>query len=278
MKKIIASALAGLLLFALAACSSGGAPEAPATEGTTIPETVTQAEKETSTEETSAEGTAIEATAAVIGETSAGEAAAAPTGKAEILALYNGALGKSGDLSRTAYSYDILAALFTNVRLAGLRTGDMDMLDEINEPYRYYRDNRRMAHDLVRLTDAQVSSAALKKQDGKLATYEIQLKSATAEQSMQNGHAGYSGLVTFPEIDMLMGLASEGQPYTAAVDKFTMSNGKLLVTIDLESGVIQSAECTFTQDVAGPLRLTWYFIPGTTDFVLKLTAKSTYKI
>jgi len=278
MKRIIALALAGLLAFSLAGCApkeqdTGGQEVTTAMQRETEPETTTMPETEETTTEpaTSVSGTSADSTGT-------SQELQAPTGKAEILALYNGALGKSSGLSKTLYSYDILVATFAGVKLAGLKQNDMDMLDAINEPYRYYRDNQRVAHDLVKLTDAQVASAALKKQDGELAAYEIQLKPATADQSMQNGYAGYSSLVTFPEIDTLLGLAAEGQSYTVSIDKFSLSNGKLAVTIDLESGAIQSAEISFTQDATGPLRITWYFIPGTADVVLKLAVKSTYKI
>ena len=278
MKRIVALALAGLLVFVFAACDSkdqetAGLEVATAFQQQTEPETTIALETEETTTEPASDDSPTGA-----GSTGEGTDLQAPTGKAEILALYNDALGKSSGLNKTLYSYDILVAMFVGVKLAGLKQDDMDMLDAINEPYRYYRDNQRKAHDLVKLTDAQVNSVVLKGQNGKLATYEMSLKPATAGQSMQNGYAGYSSLVTFPEIDTLLGLAAEGQSYKVSIYKFSLSNGKLAVTIDLESGAIQSAEISFTQDATGPLRITWYFIPGTADVVLKLAVKSTYKI
>lgn len=279
MKQIITLALAGMLVFMLAACGSGGTPEIT-TETTTgfVMEAAAEEESEyicVTGEATSNEAISIDVATTIAGEAGTGEGLEAPIGKAEILVLYNGALAKSGGLTRTLYSWDVLTAKFTDVKIAGFRQDDIDTLDTMNPLYRNYRDREPTAHGLVRLTDAQVSSAALKKQEGRLATYEIQLKPATADQSMQGGHAGYAGNLTWTEIDMLLTLAADGMSYTASIDKFSLSNGKLLVTIDLESGAIQAAECSFTQEATGPLRL---YVVGTATIVLKFTAKSTYQI
>ena len=279
MKRIIALLLAAMLALSLAAC--GRSEPAAATEAPTetAADTAATAEAETSTAAQTEETTAVETSASpeattTMVEQSSSAALQAPTDKTQILALYNDAIAKPGSLSRTLYSWDILTAVFANVRIAGIRQDDIDSLENISEPYRFYRDSQRTAHDLVRLTDAQVASAALKKQDGKLATYELQLKPATADQSMQNGYAGYPGLVAYSEIIMLLDLAADGASYTASIDKFSLSNGKLLVAIDLESGAVQSAEFSFTEDAVGPLRL---YVVGTADIVLKFDVRAAYK-
>jgi|GEM_PF-4027536 len=288
MKRILALIAAGILVLSLAACGPKDAETGtPESETTTAPDSSTASGTEpTSTTEEDATTTApttneapsggqTTVTPTTVPGQSEAQALKAPTAKGDILALYNAGLTKTSGLSRTAYSREFLTATFADVKIAGIRAGDdINSLETMSKENIMGIDNKRKAHDLLKLTDAQLKSAALKKQEGNLATYELLLQPATADQDMKRGYAGYFGLVTLADIDPLLAEAANGQRYSANIKTYKMSNGKLLVTIDLESGKIQSAEGSFIEDATGSVKIS----VGTADLILKFDVRATYKV
>jgi len=272
MKRIIALLLIGMLVFSFAAC--GPDEPAAATEALTeaaADETSATAQAETSaiaeTEETAEGGTIIAA------EQTSAPVLKAPTGQANILALYNESLVKTKGLGRTAYSRKLLVSKAV-ILFEGL--GDVDMIPNMKEKDINYSDNQRRAHDLVSLNDANVKSAALKKQEGNLATYEILLQPASADPSMKSGNGGYFSLVLFSDVMALLETYStQDTPFAenTTIQSFSMDQGKLLATIDLESGQMQSVEGSYAEDVNGTMKVSFL----SAKLILRYDIKAAYK-
>lgn len=283
MKKIIALALSGLLLLALAACGTQEQEEPtsePVTEAavlTTEEETGTALEIEETTTEPGDSQTAGGEMTDLVTETVV-PALFAPTDKAGILALYNAGLTKSGGLNRVAYSREAVTVTFTDIRLLRVKVSeDLDRLDELTREDLMGIDNRRRPHDLVSLTDAQVQSAKLLSVQGvNLATFELQLQNVSSASPVPQGYGGYFSLVTFETaMKLLTDYSSEEWPVSdnTTITTFNMTQGKLLVTIDLESGEIVSAEGSYMEEILGDGK-----VSGLTLLVtLKFNVKAAYK-
>jgi hypothetical protein len=203
-----------------------------------------------------------------VAEQSTSPAAKAPTGKAQILALYNEGLKNTGGLQRVAYSREFLVCIFA------VLGQNIDSLPNMSQENIMGRDNQPKAHDLAALSGAQVKSAALKKQEGGLASYEILLQPAAADQTMPRGYGGYFGLLTYADITVLLDeAAGEGTTYNATVESFALSSGKLLVTIDLESGQIKSVEGSYIEDATGTVKVSIL----SSKLILQFDIRAAYK-
>lgn len=195
-----------------------------------------------------------------------------PEEQTDIVELFNSCLENSDTLKRTNYQRSLL---YCNAKMMNRDINICEFFPDINDIVGI-NDTNEAGNDLAVLDESQVKCANILEKNEKTATYKIELNDAISDQNITSGQGGYWGVLEFDEISELI-VSSTSQIGVDGVevgDEMTinLTEGILQVVIDLDSGKIISAECSYKEGGTGKIK----YAVISTNVDLQVEQKMTY--
>lgn len=272
--KIIALLMALVLVFSFAACGGDEEPTETNTENGAVTEdaavpgdadnTADAAASEGASGDTQASGDSQAASnndATQGGSTSTSGGVAVPNTTAEGVKLYNDALAKVSGTSAT------VTRKLTKKDLTIV--GDLDKLTNGEASKQFAAGGGNLAGAKLSSLSASSVKSFSKNVSGNNIVMTFNLNTVSGGTDLKHGNGGFMYFLTMDEIDSVVnqiGKSIGGSDFNVNIKKdkssISLENGKLVVTVDKNTGKMSTAVLTFKEVIVG--KCTTSLVPGLT--------------
>lgn len=272
--KIIALLMALVLVFSFAACGGDEEPTETNTENGAVTEdaavpgdadnTADAAASEGASGDTQASGDSQAASnndATQGGNTSTSGGVAVPNTTAEGVKLYNDALAKVSGTSAT------VTRKLTKKDLTIV--GDLDKLTNGEASKQFAAGGGNLAGAKLSSLSASSVKSFSKNVSGNNIVMTFNLNTVSGGTDLKHGNGGFMYFLTMDEIDSVVnqiGKSIGGSDFNVNIKKdkssISLENGKLVVTVDKNTGKMSTAVLTFKEVIVG--KCTTSLVPGLT--------------